>query len=167
MSDSVEAKIGTSLSIPLLAAADRALGDAQTVTHWGDELQPSIVAILCAGTAVEAATNWAASALAPEWFATHEEDRPVSKWADLLDHLTGDRPDMSQGLGQRVAELFDDRNWIAHDRGVKGRDGKRVFFIEPDPKTGNRSAVRTHFTAERATGHLATAKEAIDRLPKV
>jgi hypothetical protein len=109
MSDSIDAKIGTSLATPLLAAAMRALAEAQAVTEWGDELQPAVVAILCAATALEAATNWEASAKAAEWVETRDRElaprrrwfdlAPGRKWAELVEKLTGTPVDPSKGLG--------------------------------------------------------------------
>ena len=156
----------------MLAAARTALAEAQAATEWPDELRPSVVAILCAGTALEAATNWAAEAV-PGWLdqplpapahGTRNTLAPDRKWAAWIEHRTGTPVDMGQGLGQRIVSMIDARNLIAHFRGVRGTDGKRALHLPPDAKHGNRSRVRTHFDPSRASEHVRTAEEAIATL---
>jgi hypothetical protein len=169
-SDEAFATIGTSLAPLLLAAAEAALAEAQA--DPAGELQPSIVAILCAATALEAATNWAADRGEPGWLDQPQPDTPgwpqvdlalARKWATWIEHRTGKGLDLGGGLGQRVVSLADDRNLIAHDLGVVGPDGKRRFHLPPDTRSG-RSRVRTYFTALLAEKHLRTAQEAIAAL---
>jgi hypothetical protein len=170
ITDTVDAKIGTSLVAPLLAAAGKARDEA-LAADWTDALGPAVVAILCAATALEAATNWAAEA-EPTWLdepLPGKPDRtnawlpPDQKWTAWILHRTGDIMVRDKGLGQRVIALVDDRNLIAHFREVRGRDGK-VKMFHPPSKLKNISEVRAYFTGKLVAAHVATATEAIDRL---
>ena len=171
ISDSASALIGTSLGPVLLSAARSALTQAQAATEPGDELQPSIVAILCAAAALEAATNWTADEepgwidqpLPPPSKGTRDMLPPDRKWAAWIEHRTGSPVDLGKDLGQRVVQLIDDRNLIAHFRGVRGKDRKRAFHLPPDAND-NRSRVRTYFSPSRASDHVRTAEDAIAAL---
>jgi hypothetical protein len=170
MSDSVDAKVATDLTPSLLDAAKRARVRAQAATDAGVELRHTLVAILCAATAVEAATYWEASIRAPGWFEKREKKLGRSRWSaarrwgDSVQELTHHKVDYGQGLGQAVVNLFDDRNFIAHPRGLPDSHGEKRLFLPPDAKTGGRSPIRAHFVKGRAATHVHTATQAVNRL---
>ena len=59
--------------------------------------------------------------------------------------------------------LVDDRNLIAHDRGLPDASGERRFY-HPPAKGSGRSETREWFTAQRAREAVVTAEEAIAAL---
>lgn len=159
------AQIGTALDAPLIEVA-RWLVDAPGDDERGSPhaLSRVVATILCAAAALEAATNWEAATRDPDWLPEREADPPDRKWASAVERFWGRSVDRGQGLGQRVAALINDRNLIAHYRGVRGADGRKSVFLDPDAKSGNISRVRSYFTIERARSHLNTAEEAIRML---
>lgn len=171
LGDSAAFTIATSLATPLLEAARESSATA-VAAPWQDALQPSIVAILCAGTALEAATNWYATEGDPAWLALvgpsgepNEQLPPDDKWRGWIQHRTGSPP--SKTLLARVRDLTGDRALIGHDRGLKGPGGARVYQWPPTKKRAGISRTRAYFDAVRAARHVTTAEEAIEVLRSI
>lgn len=137
--------IGTSLGPALLAAARAALTEANAAPEWADELQPSVVAILCAATALEAATNWAADA-EPGWMdqplpapsrGTRDTLSPDRKWAAWVEHRGGTAVVAACHGGTRVGAICRD-GWNSFGDGL-GRllssPGRRPLDLRPLSRT--------------------------------
>jgi len=156
---------GTTLAIPLMAQArdsrDLAL---QLAGDLSLKLQPCIVSIACAAMAVEAEVNWQADRHDRTWLDANERRSAPEKWRDWIAHRGGTRYLAGSGLGQRVVNLFRDRDLIVHFHGVP--DGKGGVAIHQPPGAGNSgiTKVRAYFTPELAHRHVTTAEEAIDAL---
>lgn len=163
VSDSVDVAVGTSIHLPLMLAAEDALVRSRAAAETdGDEMKDAIVAVLLAAVSLEAAINWVADRLDPAFRAEIEMAELQEKWADVVERRDGVRPDVGAGLGQAVARLAADRNWIAH---YPGR--RRNTHTVPRLKDASRSEARAHFTAELAARSIATATAAVRAIGEV
>jgi hypothetical protein len=152
---------GTTLTTPLIAQARESRDLAISLrTDPSKNLQPSIVAIVCAALAVEAEVNWVSIRDDRPWHDRNERQSPPTKWRLWIQHRTGITADMQTGLGLRIVELFRDRDMIAHYRGVPDLNGGLEIHQPPKPNDSI-TAVQAHFTPERAARHVGTAEEAI------
>ena len=158
--------IGNTLVTPLMEQAHESCDLAlKLVDDLVLKLRPSIGAIACAAMAVEAEVNWQADRYDRAWLDTNERMRTPQKWKAWIKHR--DRSisvDLGSGLGLRVVELFQDRNFIVHFHGVPDVQGSLEIHQPPDASNSGISAVRAWFTPERARRHVATAEESIAAL---
>ena len=163
LSDSVDVAVGTSIHLPLMLAAEDALARSRAAAEaGGDEMKDAIVAVLLAAVSLEAAINWVADLLDPAFRAEIEMAELQAKWAAVVERRDGVRPDMGAGPGQAVAQLADDRNWIAH---YPGR--RRHTHTVPRRQDAGKSEARAHFTAELAARSIATATAAVRAIGQV
>ena len=125
-------------------------------------MRDAMVAILLAAVSLEAAIHWVADNADPAFRVEIEMHELDGKWARLVERRNGRAPEMGSGLGQAVARLADDRNWIAHYPG-KGRATQAI----PRKKDDWRSETRARFTAELAARSIATATDAIQAIGEV
>jgi len=157
--------IGTTLADPLMAQARESRDLALKLA--GDlslKLKPSIVAIACAAMAVEAEVNWQADRHDRTWLDANKMRSAPEKWREWIAHRNGTPYVAGSGLGQRVVNLFGDRDLVVHFRGVPDGKGGLAIHQPPDASNSGITRVRAYFTPERAHMHVTTAEEAIAAL---
>jgi hypothetical protein len=164
ISEQPDVQTGTALSPHLLAEARLAVVRAQLANsagRWQDELGPTLAAILCAHAAVEAAVNDEANRLDSVWFTANERLPLEEKWSRVVKQRTGQPPQNAGGPRQSLLRLDNDRNLIAHFKGVPQSNGRVSVTGPPVRRRGGISRVRSYFGAVRAERALADAESAI------
>jgi hypothetical protein len=166
ITDYASASIGTSLGPRLLAEAHRAAAESAAAAEVGyagdpnDRLQKCLVAILCAQAAVEAQMNEVGELVDAAWWAKLERRSLAEKWRALAEKRTATKLRDDDPTLAAVLRLNDDRNQVAHHRGLRQPDRSYIRSGAPVVAQGGVSPIRAYFDEQRAQGAVDDAEKA-------